>query len=174
MPRSRMVPPSTTKMTSARRMVESRCAMTMEVLPSISRSSASNTSFSDAASSPELGSSRIRIGAVANHGARDGDALPLAAGQRDAALSHYRVVPLRHLLDELAGVGQFGCAKNLGAAGARLAVGDIVPDGSVEQQRLLQHEADLLAQRLLRETADVQPVDSHRAGYPDRRSGESG
>ena len=53
-----------TKMMSARRMVESRCAMTIDVLPFIRRSSASKTSFSDAASSPELGSSRIRIGVL--------------------------------------------------------------------------------------------------------------
>ena len=39
----------TTKMTSARRIVESRCAITIEVLPTIRRSSASKTSFSAAA-----------------------------------------------------------------------------------------------------------------------------
>src|SRR3954470_9242078 len=39
---------------------------------------------------------------IPDYGACDGDALPLAAGKSDAALPHHRVIPLRHLLDELA------------------------------------------------------------------------
>jgi len=42
--------------------VVSRCAITLAVLSRVNRPSASKTSSSDAASSPELGSSRVRIG----------------------------------------------------------------------------------------------------------------
>ena len=38
---------------------------------------------------------------VAQHGPRDGEALPLAARHAHAALPDHRVVALRHLLDEL-------------------------------------------------------------------------
>src|SRR5580658_5659487 len=72
-------------------------------------------------------------GAIANHGAGDGDALPLAAGKSYAALSNYGVVALRHLLDELMRVGHFRGPVNLGAAGFRLAVGDLIPDRAMEQ-----------------------------------------
>ena len=41
----------------------------------------------------------------------------------------------------------------------RLAVGDVLPDRAAEQQRVLQHEAHLIAQRLQRELADVGAVD---------------
>ena len=113
-------------------------------------------------------------GAVADHGASDGDALALAAGEGHAPLANHGVVTLRHLLDELMRVGQLGGAENLGAAGFRLAVRDVVPDRAVEQQSLLQHEADLLAHRFLRETADVAAVDAQLLPNPDRRSAESG
>ena len=50
-------------MRSASRTVDSRCAMTIVVRPARSRLSAANTISSEMASSDEVGSSRIRIGA---------------------------------------------------------------------------------------------------------------
>ena len=52
LPRSTISPSFTTKIRSADWIVGSLCAITIEVLPSIRRSRASNTSFSDAESSP--------------------------------------------------------------------------------------------------------------------------
>ena len=55
---------SSTRMASARRTVDSRCAITSDVRLSISVESASCTSISDSVSSDEVASSRIRIGAL--------------------------------------------------------------------------------------------------------------
>ena len=60
------------------------------------------------------------------------------------------------------GVGQLGRAHDLARVASRLAVGDVLPDGRAKQQRVLQHEADLLAQRFQRELADVRAVDATR------------
>jgi hypothetical protein len=58
---------------------------------------------------------------------------------------------LRHLLDKFVGIGQFRGALDFLTTRARLTVGDVVPDRTVEQQRILQDETDLLAQRFLLE-----------------------
>jgi hypothetical protein len=52
---------------------------------------------------------------------------------------------------------------DVGLAGARLAVGDVVFDGVVEQHRILRHDADRVAQRLLRHVAQVLAVDGDAA-----------
>ena len=145
-PRSEMTPSFSTKMTSARRTVASRCAIVIDVLPASSRSRPSKTSSSDCGSSAAEGSSSSRIGGVANDGAGDGDALTLTARQRVAAFADDGVVAVRQPRDELVGVGQLGRSNDFLARGAGLAVGDVLRDGGVEQHRLLQHEADLPAQ----------------------------
>ena len=61
----------------------------------------------------------------------------LSARQRDASLAHQGVVALGHLRNELVGVRQFGCLNDLRARGFRPAVGDVLPDRRVKQQRLL-------------------------------------
>ena len=63
------------------------------------------------------------------------------------------------------GVGQFRGADDLGAVRFRPAVGDVLPDRRVEQQRVLQHETDLLAQRSNREVPDVRAVDRDGPGH---------
>ena len=60
------------------------------VRPCISRSSASFTRCSLSASSALVASSSTRIARVLEHGAGDGDALLLAAGELHAALAHQR------------------------------------------------------------------------------------
>ncbi len=138
--------------------------MTTDVRPFISVSRASMTACSDAASRPDVGSSRIRIGVSRMIGAGDGDALALAAGQRHAALADHRVVAVGHRLDELVRVGQFGRAPDLAGRGAGLAVRDVLPDRRAEEQRVLQDEADLIAQRLQPIPPDVRAVDDDRPG----------
>ena len=73
-------------------MVESRWAMAITVLPSISVVSASWIAASTSESSAEVASSRTRIGASFRMHAGDGDALALAARELDAALADLRVV----------------------------------------------------------------------------------
>jgi hypothetical protein len=67
--------------------VASRCAITTVVRSCISCASAAAISVSLSASSDEVASSSRRSGAYAQDGASDGDALALAAGQRDTAFA---------------------------------------------------------------------------------------
>jgi len=85
-------------------------------------------------------------GGVANDGAGDGDALTLTSRQSVAAFADHGVVAVRQPRDELVGVGEHGRSKDFLPRGAGFAVGDVGRDGGVEQNRLLQHEADLAAQ----------------------------
>ena len=61
---------------------------------------------------PELDAEQLGVEASCReelgHRPCDGDPLPPPAGQRAAALADQGVVPLRHLLDELVGVGRSG------------------------------------------------------------------
>ncbi len=84
-------------------------------------------------------------GGIADRGAGDRDPLPLAAGQRGAALADDGVVALREPLDELVSAGQPGGALDLLLGRPRQPVGDVVPDRHGEQHALLQHDRDLLA-----------------------------
>ena len=107
---------------------------------------------------------------VADDGAGDGDALALAAGERHAALADHRVVAFRHPLDEFVRVGEPGRADDLIAGGFGFAVGDVLPDRRVEENRLLQDETDLLAQRSQSELAHVLSVDHDPRPTMGRRS----
>ena len=91
------------------------------------------------------------------------DALALAAGKRLAALADQRVVAVGQPQDELVRVRGAGGGDDLGARRVRLAVGDVLGDGAEEQERLLQHEADVAAVVGDRKRADVGAVDPDRA-----------
>jgi hypothetical protein len=56
----------------------------------------------------------------------------------------------------------FGRFDDGGAAGVGPAVGDVIRDRTGEQDRLLQHHRDLLAQAAGLDPADVSPVDPDR------------
>src|SRR6185295_6196458 len=142
---------------SACLIVPSRWAMTSEVLPFIRRSSASTINASECASSPEVASSRIRIGELRMI------ALALPARQRRAPLADQRVVALGKLPDELVGVREPGGLLDFGARGVGLAVGDVLPDRLVEEDRLLLDVADLVTERLQRVRPQVLSVDPDRA-----------
>jgi hypothetical protein len=101
---------------------------------------------------------------IADQRPRNRNALPLPPGQRHAALAHDRVVAIRHLVDKLRRIRLFRRAFDLLHGRARFAVRDVGGDRPVKKQRLLQHEADLLAQRRLLELSYVESVDLHRAG----------
>ncbi len=60
-------------------------------------------------------------------------------------------------------VGRSGGAFHLGLRRSGPAVGDVVGDGVVEQHGVLRHDADRLAQAVLRELAQVLAVDGDRA-----------
>lgn len=88
----------------------------------------------------------------------DGDALPLPAGERHAALAHVGVVAVRQRLHE----GVERCAPcgrlHFRVRRVHVAVGDVVADGAAEEVGVLLHDADVPPQRRPREAADVGPV----------------
>ena len=91
--------------------------------------------------------------------AGDGHALALAAGQGQAALADQRLVAVRKAGDHL---GQAGPGRGLGhvlVRGVRSRVGDVVAQRGAEQERVVGHQGDLVAQRLQVHVADVDSVD---------------
>src|SRR5438270_355045 len=85
--------------------------------------------------------------------------LPL--GMTDSADNLEQFFRLRQ--DELMGICRLGGAINLFARGIESAEKDVVVDGIVKQKRLLGNETDLLAQRSLRQSAQIMTIDSHCA-----------
>ena len=80
-------------------------------------------------------------------------ALPLAAGEDLAALADQRIVAVGQPQDELVGAGGAGGGDDLRPRGVGPAVGDVLGDRAVEQERLLQHDADVAAVLLDREAS---------------------
>jgi len=97
------------------------------------------------------------------HGAGDGHALLLAAGQLQAALAHQGVVAMRQRLDEVVDLRQACRREDVLAAGVGPAVGDVVVQRVVEQHGVLRHDADGLAQAVLGHVAHVLAVDQYAA-----------
>ena len=95
---------------------------------------------------------------------RDRDPLPFAAGQRLPALADQRIVAVRQPQDELVSPRRPGRGDDFIAVGVRPAVGDVLGDRAVEQERLLQHDADVAAILLDRERANIGAVDQDGAG----------
>src|ERR1035438_9839880 len=85
-------------------------------------------------------------GRVLQQGARDGEALALAAGKLDAAVANHSLIAFREALDEIVGEGGFGGGADGILLYAFTAVGDVVGYGVVEQKGILGHHADLAAQ----------------------------
>ena len=86
-PDSTIRPCSRTTIRPARRMVESRWAITIAVRPASSRSSPCSITRSVRTSMFEVASSRIRIRGSGEQGARECDELPLAGREMGAALA---------------------------------------------------------------------------------------
>jgi hypothetical protein len=74
---------------------------------------------------------------------RDRDALALASGERDPALSHDRVVHLRELEDEVVRLGGSGCGLDRVVRRVGHSEGDVVPDRRGEEERVLRDHPDL-------------------------------
>src|SRR5262249_54121957 len=96
---------------------------------------------------------------VFQEGAGDGDALTLAAGQGHPPLSHIGVIALGEVANKLVGVGGPGRLQHFELRSARAAVSDIVADVAGEQDRVLQDDGDLIAQRPQAQVPHVLTVD---------------
>src|SRR5579871_1023543 len=73
----------------------------------------------------------------------DRDALALAAGEIGAALLDQGVIPLGQLVDEFLRAGEAGDLDHPRARHRRIGECDVLVNGAVEQQVLLQHDADV-------------------------------
>ena len=102
-------------------------------------------------------------GRVLQEDAGDGDALLLATGELDAALTDVGVEAVLQGKDEPLGTGQTGRFDDLLAGGTGLAVGDVVRHRAAEQIHVLLDDADVLAQALEGDVLDVLPVDEDAA-----------
>ena len=78
---------------------------------------------------------------------RQREALFLAAGQFGPCLTDTGLVALCELADEVMGIGPLSGFFDIFALGPAIAVGDVVVDRIVEQDRVLRHQANLLAER---------------------------
>jgi hypothetical protein len=96
--------------------------------------------------------------------ASNGDALALAARKVGAALLNHCVITLWKLSNEFVRAREFGSVHHHHARHRRIAKRAALMDRAVEQDVLLQDDADLSAQPAGIELGDVDPVDHHQAG----------
>ena len=82
---------------------------------------------------------------VGEYGAGDGEALALAAGELDAALADDGVVALGETLGELVDAGDGAGFHELFFGGGGAGELYVFADGSVEEEGLLEDDAELLA-----------------------------
>src|SRR5690606_9888630 len=94
---------------------------------------------------------------------RDGDALPLSAGELDAALADDGVVAVVEALDELIAVRDAGGGADLLDAGAGARERDVLADGAVEEEVVLEDDAELGAVVLEPHGGEVLAVDEDAA-----------
>ena len=100
---------------------------------------------------------------VGQRGAGDREQLALSLAQTGAAFAQHGLIFLRQALDERIGVGQFGGGVHFLVGRVRSPKADVVHHGGAEQEGILQHDADLLAQRFGGDVAHVDAVDLDRA-----------
>ena len=98
---------------------------------------------------------------VLEDGAREGEALALAAGEAHATVADHGVVAARLGRDEVVGGGGFGGGDDVGFAGAEAAEGDVGADGVVEEGDFLADDGDGAAQAFDRDVAQVLAVDGN-------------
>ena len=89
---------------------------------------------------------------------RDRQPLALAARKIGAALLDHRVVALGQLVDELVGARQTRHLDHLRARHRGLGEGDVLVDGAIEEQALLQDDADVPAQPSRIDLAQIRSV----------------
>ena len=145
-PCSTIAPFSITRMRSASRIVESRCAMTKAVRSSRSRDIARWMSSSVRVSTDRgrlVEDEQARIG---EERARDGDELPLADAEVGRLVVEHRVVAVGQRVHEAVDVRRRRRGDDLLLRGVRAAVGDVLADRAGEQPRVLQHHAGARAQ----------------------------
>ena len=100
---------------------------------------------------------------IAQDGTGNGDALALAAGQPPARLAHVGIVSVRQGHDEVVYLGLTGSRFDFRIACLRLRQPDVLADGGVEQEVVLEDDTHLSAQRVLRRRGDVMAIEGDAA-----------
>src|SRR5580658_1398803 len=95
---------------------------------------------------PCIKSARAAATCVSQDSARNGDALALPAGERDAALAGRRIKSLRHRGDETGGMSMLRGAYNVRVGRFWAAEADILAHRSGEHHAVLGHERNAGAQ----------------------------
>ena len=158
-----MRPRSSTKITSAARIVDRRCAIAIVVRSAM-------RGWSAALDEPLARGVERRGRLVEDQDARilqehpgDREPLLLASGHPVATLADDGVVAVGEVDDPLVDERRTRGRLELSVGGVRAGVEEVLADGRVEQVRLLRDHADHLGERSERDLADVTPVDRHRA-----------
>ena len=110
--------------------------------------------------------------------AGDRQPLALAAREREAVLAEQRVVAVGQLADEVVGAGELARrARSRSCVGVALAAArgerEVLPHRVAEEERLLEHEPDLAAERAEPHVAHVVAVDADAARRRRRRTAGS-
>ena len=100
---------------------------------------------------------------VLEEGAGDRQALALAAREVAPALADHGLEAVRGAPHEVHRLRRVERPFHLGRGRVRLADAQVLLDRAGEDERFLEHHADVLAQRFERHRADVAPVDRHLA-----------
>ena len=104
---------------------------------------------------------------IHEEGARDGQSLPLAAGELHAALADERVVALRQAMNEFGAPRGLHGAIDLLVARLRAAVAQVLEQRAMKQRDILLHHRDGAAQALLRDVRDDLAVDERLRPSPE-------
>src|SRR6266581_1468459 len=96
---------------------------------------------------------------IAQDGTGNGQALPLPAGEVLALLAHKGIIAIRQARDRFMDLGFFRRFYDVFDVRSRLPKGNILGDGTLKEQRVLQHHAHVVAQHVQRVEADVNPID---------------
>ena len=95
---------------------------------------------------------------VLDDGPRDAQSLPLASGEPYPALSHHGVIAVFLAHDEIVGIGRLGRLDDLIQGRTLGSIGNVGPDGVIEQDHLLGYHGDVFPQRCQSYLPDVSPA----------------
>ena len=161
-PRSTMRPSSTTSSSSASRTVESRWAMTSDVRPArVSRRARSDRRLGLGV---EVGRGLVEhhdVGRLEDE-AGQGDPLLLAPRESVAPLADHRVQPVGQPCGQVADLRQLQGSQELLLRGLRARVGEVGPEGVVEEIRVLGHHTHDIAHRRHGGVAHVGAAQAYR------------
>ena len=154
-------------------MVDSRCAMTMEVRRFSTTSSPSWISVSVSGSTLAVASSRMKIDGSLQQHARQRDQLPLAHREAAAALADLGFQAVRQAVDPVAAADLLRRPTHFLVRRVWLAVADVIAHRAVEQERRLRDDAQVRAVVAQVQRADVTARRSGCCRPGTRRSARS-